>query len=370
MIYNPAASIDRQVILLRHPAKSMNRSTPDRAKEPWFAVILSSILPGLGHLYNNRPITGFIWLLLIWGLFGAALWAAIADEIPLVVGVGLFLSSWILSIGQLFDIHRSVRQTNDPAFEADRKTAKDPWLAVFLSEIIPGLGQFYQQRWLIGLLFFIGVFGFKFLGITGLLLSWVLGLFGIYNAYIQAPVRRETAQGKIISILFAGSLLPLIGSIFLAVSIRTFVAEARFIPSDSMSPTLQRDDRLLINKLNYHFKSPQRGDLVVFNPTKALREKNFKDAFIKRIIGIPGDTIAIQNGNVLINGKVAEESYIAEAPNYTYGPVTVPAGEYFVLGDNRNNAYDSHSWGFVPRQNIIGQATKRYWPPNRIGMFK
>jgi signal peptidase I len=347
----------------------MHPPTPDRAKEPWFAVILATILPGLGHFYNNRPIAGLIWLLLIWGLVGAALWATIAAGIPLIVGLGLLVGSWLLSIGQLFDTHRSVRQTNDAAFEADRKAAKDPWLAVFLSQIIPGLGQFYQQRWLIGLLFFVGVFGFKFLGTAGLLLSWLLGVFGIYNAYSQATVRRETGQGKIIGILLAG-FLPLIGGVFSALSIRTFVAEARFIPSDSMLPTLRIDDRLIINKLTYHFRSPQRGDLIVFNPTKALQAQNFKDAFIKRIIGIPGDTIAIQNGKVLINGKVTTESYIAEAPNYTYGPVAVPTGEYFVLGDNRNNAYDSHYWGFVPREKIVGQATKRFWPPNRIGEFK
>jgi signal peptidase I len=196
-----------------------------------------------------------------------------------------------------------------------------------------------------------------------------LGVFGISNAYSQAPVRRETTQGKIIGILIAALLAP-IGSIFLAFSIRAFVAEARFIPADSMLPTLRIDDRLIIDKLSYRFKSPQRGDLIVFNPTKALQEQNFKDAFIKRIIGVPGDTIAIQNGKLLLNGKVTPESYVLEKANYTYGPAIVPAGEYFVLGDNRNNSYDSHYWGFVPRDKIIGQATKRFWPIGRAGSLK
>ncbi|MDV3002105.1 MAG: Signal peptidase I T [Chroococcopsis gigantea SAG 12.99] len=153
----------------------------------------------------------------------------------------------------------------------------------------------------------------------------------------------------------------------LAVGIRTFVAEARYIPSSSMEPTLQINDRLIIEKVGYHFRDPQRGDIVVFNPTKALREKNFKDAFIKRVIGLPGDTIKVHNGIVYANAQPLKENYIAQKPDYEFGPVTVPAGQYLVLGDNRNNSYDSHYWGFVPRENLIGRAAVRFWPFNRLG---
>lgn len=155
-------------------------------------------------------------------------------------------------------------------------------------------------------------------------------------------------------------------SIFLALGIRTFVAEARYIPSGSMLPTLEIDDRLIIDKIGYRFTEPQRGDVVVFSPTDELK-KQYKDAFIKRIIGLPGETIEVKNGQVFVNGKGISEDYIAERPQYTWGPGTVPAGSYLVLGDNRNNSFDSHYWGFVPRENIIGRATVRFWPPNRIG---
>lgn len=155
-------------------------------------------------------------------------------------------------------------------------------------------------------------------------------------------------------------------SIFLALGIRTFVAEARFIPSGSMLPTLEIDDRLIIDKMGYRFTDPQRGDVVVFSPTEELR-KQYKDAFIKRIIGLPGETIEVKNGKVFVNGEAISEDYIAERPQYSWGPETVPEGSYLVLGDNRNNSYDSHYWGFVPRENIIGRATVRFWPPNRIG---
>ena len=156
-------------------------------------------------------------------------------------------------------------------------------------------------------------------------------------------------------------------SAVLAFGIRTFVAEARYIPSGSMLPTLQINDRLIVDKLGYHFKSPERGDVVVFSPTDTLAKQNFHDAFIKRVIGLPGDKVEVKGGRVFINDQALRENYIAEDPQYQYGPVTVPQDAYLVLGDNRNNSYDSHYWGFVPRDRIIGRAVVRFWPMNRLG---
>ncbi|MBD1905208.1 signal peptidase I [Funiculus sociatus GB2-A5] len=156
-------------------------------------------------------------------------------------------------------------------------------------------------------------------------------------------------------------------SAILAFGIRSFVAEARYIPSGSMLPTLQINDRLIIDKVSYKFTSPERGDIVVFNPTEALEKQNFHDAFIKRVIGIPGDKVEVKGGRVYVNDQALREKYIDEQPNYRYGPVTVPPNAYLVLGDNRNNSYDSHYWGFVPRDKIIGRAIVRFWPLNRAG---
>ncbi len=155
-------------------------------------------------------------------------------------------------------------------------------------------------------------------------------------------------------------------SIILALGIRTFVAEARYIPSGSMLPTLEINDRLIIDKLGYKFADPKRGDVVVFSPTDALKQQ-YKDAFIKRIIGLPGETVEVKNAQVIINGETISENYIAEEPQYNWGPQTVPENSYLVLGDNRSNSFDSHSWGFVPRENIIGRAVVRFWPLDRLG---
>lgn len=153
----------------------------------------------------------------------------------------------------------------------------------------------------------------------------------------------------------------------LALGIRQFVAEARYIPSGSMLPTLQINDRLIVDKVSYYLNKPKRGDIVVFDPTKTLEQQNYHDAFIKRVIGTPGDKVEVRGGKVYVNGKALVENYIQEQPRYNYGPQTVPPNQYLVLGDNRNNSYDSHYWGFVPREKIIGKAVLRFWPLDRMG---
>lgn len=143
------------------------------------------------------------------------------------------------------------------------------------------------------------------------------------------------------------------------------IIETRYIPSGAMLPTLQVKDRVLIDKTAYRSQPPQRGDIVIFQPTETLRKQNFRDAFIKRVIGLPGERLEIKNGLVYINRKPLQEKYIQERPDYQYGPVVIPTDQYFMLGDNRNNSYDSHYWGFVPRSLIIGKAIVIYCPVER-----
>ncbi len=155
----------------------------------------------------------------------------------------------------------------------------------------------------------------------------------------------------------------------LALLIRAYVAEPRFIPSDSMLPTLEVGDRLVVEKISYHFRPPATGDIVVFDPPQQLQIQGYaKDqAFIKRVIGTPGQSVQIQKGKVYLDGKPLQEEYIAEPPTYDMEAVRVPEDRVFVMGDNRNNSNDSHVWGFLPKQNIIGHACFRFWPFSRIG---
>jgi signal peptidase I len=184
----------------------------------------------------------------------------------------------------------------------------------------------------------------------------------VHDSEIEGSSSRETTENPWLETLKTLGL-----SAILAIGIRTYVAEARYIPSGSMLPTLEINDRLIVDKVSYRLQTPQRGDIIVFNPTKELEAQNFHDAFIKRIIGLPGETIEVKDGKVFVNGKAIRETYILDRPNYNKTFAPVPQDSYLVLGDNRNNSYDSHYWGFVPRQNIVGKATVRFWPPNRLG---
>jgi signal peptidase I len=162
-------------------------------------------------------------------------------------------------------------------------------------------------------------------------------------------------------------------ALVLAVVIRLFVAEPRYIPSDSMEPTLQIGDRLVVEKISYRLHPPQLGDIVVFAPPRQF-EAQFgflpDKAFIKRVIGTAGDRVRVQKGIVYLNQTPLQEPYIAEPPAYQMTEVEVPSGQVFVMGDNRNNSNDSHVWGFLPEENIIGRAVFRFFPFDRIGQIK
>ena len=131
----------------------------------------------------------------------------------------------------------------------------------------------------------------------------------------------------------------------------------------SMVPSLQNGEYLLINKIGLHFHQPQRGDVIVFqyplDPSKN---------FVKRVIGVAGDTVEVRNHQTIVDGKVLKEPYINGAQNGYFPPTVVPKGDYFVMGDNRNNSSDSRSWGMLPAHDIIGEAWIAYWPPHEWGL--
>jgi signal peptidase I len=149
--------------------------------------------------------------------------------------------------------------------------------------------------------------------------------------------------------------------------VRPFVLEAFWIPSESMVPTLEVGDRVFVNKFVYRFTEPERRDIVVFHSVEDDEED-----LIKRIVALPGDSVAVENGALYVNGEPQVEPYLNNEDfldEGSYGPTRISEGEVFVMGDNRNNSRDSRFFGPVPMENIEGEAFVVFWPPAHIGVI-
>jgi signal peptidase I len=182
-------------------------------------------------------------------------------------------------------------------------------------------------------------------------------------------------------------IVTIVGAIAIVLLVKAFVVNPYRIPSSSMEPTLhcarpeigceaRYSDRVLANRFLYHLRDPRRGEIIVFKtPPEARLKCGAGGTFVKRLIGLPGDTVELRlkngDGYVFINGKPLKEPYIQQsrrAAVQAYGPVKVKPGNYFMMGDNRSQSCDSRMWGTVPRANLIGKVFATYWPPNRVSL--
>lgn len=184
----------------------------------------------------------------------------------------------------------------------------------------------------------------------------------VKRTYALPPAWRSSVVETLDASIFAA---------LLSLLIITFVVQAFYIPSGSMEPTLQIDDRILVSKFSYRLGRIARGDVIVFhyplNPGKD---------FVKRVVALSGERVELKDGVVLINSQPITELYPTalaagdRACTTSYGPQIVPRGQLFVLGDNRCNSEDSRFFGFVPVGNVVGKALLVYWPPQRIGLVR
>ena len=156
-------------------------------------------------------------------------------------------------------------------------------------------------------------------------------------------------------------------ALVLALIIRAFFLQVFWIPSGSMEPTFDIGDRIIVNKVPYHFREPKRLEVVVFRGVAAVGEA--KKDLIKRLVGLPGETLELKLGVIYINGKPITEKHDQNQDYANFGPLTIPADSYFVMGDNRPASADSRYWGFLPKKNLIGPAFLRIWPLTKFGFI-
>ena len=199
----------------------------------------------------------------------------------------------------------------------------------------------------------------------------------------RAPLHDEPRRGSSVGAFFRELPVLLLVAFVLAFLLRTFVVQVFYIPSQSMEPTLQVNDRMVVEKISYLFRDPKRGEIVVFEGertdvpveedtgTRVLRgvgqflgvvPANARD-FVKRVIGLPGDIVRIEDGRVFVNDVPLEEPYVAFEDIKTQGPYEVPEGKLFFLGDNRPNSSDSrYTLGYVDMDAVVGRAAVIIWP--------
>jgi signal peptidase I len=199
----------------------------------------------------------------------------------------------------------------------------------------------------------------------------------------QAPEAPEEPRRRSFIAELPGLLLT---ALFIAVVIKTFLLQPFWIPSESMLPTIEVNDRVMVNKLAYRFGEPQRGDVVVFrDPREEQIEESIPEAvirsvleavgirtrgdedLIKRVIGLPGETIEVRDNHVLVNGTPLEETYLPEVFMPDEPLITVGPDEVFVMGDNRDASFDSRRFGAIPLDDLVGEAFVTIWPISHIG---
>ncbi len=362
-----------------HPVKPFN---------PWLAVGLSMLAPGLGQLYTNRPLRALVWFAgALATTTGCLNWILSEIRYSSLEGALWFTGMLVFEVGSWFDAYRVARSATHR-----RRRRRRPALAAALSVLFPGLGHVYvySQRWFTWLLL-APVFltpGIVLLlgealetppapGWPNWLMQWptwltvaagtVLSAVAIVHAY-TAAFRRHGHRPRLPRMsrqiwtyaLAAWMVAQLPWGAWLKTQVKSFK-----IPSSSMEPTLLIGDRIWAKpeaRIN-------RGDLIVFKPPD-----NPGTDYIKRVIGLPGEQVTVSKTTVLIDGRKLDEPYAVFADPLwrnirrdEFGTITVPEGSYFVMGDNRDNSKDSRYFGPVPRANIFGHAYKRFWPLNRTG---
>lgn len=280
--------------------------------------------------------------------------------------------------------------------------AKEPWVAVFLNRLLPGLGYFYTKNstraiivlTIALLLVFTTIsamvtFAKNDMSVTPQILtlvaiftifSFLFSLFVLIDGYLCARkynlannIKPSNIGTRVFAILGTVVLLLTGGfAAFPAIYVRTNLIQVFKMPATSMSPTIKLEDKIIVDRRAYRKSDPQRGDIVVFLPPH-----DRKKWYVKRIVGMPEENLEIKDGAIYVNDEKINSPNIANVFYYNQGDyakegkkINIPANKYYVLGDNSISSLDSRFWGSVSMDDIMGKVTKIYWPPERSGKIK
>lgn len=347
--------------------KSRIYTRPYRSPSPWLAVNLSVVVPGLGQCYGGAWGKGGAIALACLGLSWFAAWSLFAPQGNTLTGLLMVVILAMLYLTGLVDAYRTLAAPSAPPISA-KASSSDPWYAVLLSQVLPGLGHLHQQKALAGGLFMlIGTLTAYFANFHPLLLPLPPLIWAVACAHLyQGMTARRDRQGGFLAIVLVGMVVGRLAVGAIPLMVRSHLEQC-IVPSTSMAPTLEINDRLFVRKQPDY--QPQLQDVVVFQvPPAAIEKLEIEPGalMVKRVIGLPGQQVEVRDGQVYVDGESLPEPYLEDPPAYAWGPETVPSGNLFVLGDNRNYSGDSHVWGFLPQAKVLGKAYKIYWPPARI----
>lgn len=320
--------------------------------ELWYALNLALLWPGLGHCYAGQRRRGLVWAIGMALLLAIVLWSLLGPNGSLSLGAAALGVGGLLWVVNVFDACACYRPYR--AGLVLPSIAKDAWYGVLLSQCLPGLGHLDRQQ---------HISGAAWLTASGLL--WLLStrwpLLGLPAACLAVIPCYQLSSGaqrrRFAAVLLICRLT--IGGLPTAI---TAMVEPFVVPSESMRPTLDVGDRILVFKLQRD--RVHIGDLIVFNSPKQRGQY-----FVKRVVGLPGDVLAVQSGQLLRNGQLIAEPYLTEPIAYDLDPQVIPPDRLFVLGDNRNRSYDSHVWGSLDRRQLIGRVYRISWPLERSRSF-